>query len=150
MNYFEIFDLPIKFAIDENLLNSVYLKKQKAALLDSKNSDASSMLNSAYDTLSDPIKRAEYFLKLHGHETDISKSPENALAMFSIREKFDALQNDAEREKFFDLLESRIAEFIDELPALENDLDAFHEKFEFISFMHSFLEKVRSNVYSGD
>ncbi len=150
MNYFELFDLPIKFAIDENRLNSVYLKKQKAALVSPDNSETSETLNLAYDVLSDPIKRAEYLLKLHGHETEISQSPENALAMFSIREKFDSLHNDAEREKFFNFLDARIAEFISALPALENDLDAFHKKFEFIAFMHSFLEKVRSNVYCGN
>ena len=147
MNYFEIFDLPVSYSIDEDKLNANYLKKQKV-LYESR--DESSLLNSAYNILSDPIKRAEYFLRLNELTSDISMSSKNALEMFALREKFDSLSDDESREKFCETLEEKISELLESLSALENDLDAFHEKFELILFMHSFLEKVRSNVYSGD
>ena len=151
MNYFEIFGLPVAYSIDEDSLNATYLKKQKALYKNPNQiNDESSLLNSAYNTLSDPIKRAEYFLHLNEHSSEISMASENALKMFALREKFDLLSDDESREKFCETLEEKILQLLESLGALENNLDAFHEKFELILFMHSFLEKVRSNVYSGN
>ena len=151
MNYFEMFDLPATYKIDKEKLNNIYLKKQKELhqkedhfALDNN----SSVLNAAYSTLSHPIKRAEYFLRINGHDTNISRSDKNAMNMFEIREKYEALSDDNSREQFQNLLENRIEKSINTLHSSENNLDKFHEQFEFLSFMHSFLEKVRSNVYS--
>ena len=146
-----MFDLPVCYKIDEKKLNDTYLKKQKELYLkeDQLNleNNNSSVLNAAYSTLSDPIKRAEYFLRINGHNTNISRSDKNAMSMFEIREKYESLSDDNSREQFQNLLENRIEESIDTLHSSENNLDKFHEQFEFLSFMHSFLEKVRTNVY---
>ncbi|WP_440876555.1 co-chaperone HscB [Thalassotalea sp. PLHSN55] len=76
MNYFQLFGIEQGFNIDLNALSAIYQKLQKAVHPDRfAHSSAqeqlvavqkSSTINDAYHTLKDPLKRAEYLLKLRG------------------------------------------------------------------------------------
>ena len=78
MNYFQLFGLAEKFTIDNNQLSEVYQALQKKVHPDrfAHASDQeqllavqkSAMINDAYQTLKNPLKRADYMLKLRGTE----------------------------------------------------------------------------------
>lgn len=76
MNYFQIFGLEPKFAIDANKLAQAYQHLQKSVHPDRFTNapeqeqtlavKKSSMINDAYQTLKNPLKRAEYMLTVRG------------------------------------------------------------------------------------
>ena len=75
MNYFELFSLPVSFTTDEAALKSKYFELQRQYHPDKiglEGAQKSMELNQAYDTLGDPLKRAQHFLALHdidvGHD----------------------------------------------------------------------------------
>lgn len=76
MNYFQLFDIDLVFDIDINQLSSTYQQLQKTVHPD-RFAHASSQeqliavqksaqINDAYQILKEPLKRAEYMLKLRG------------------------------------------------------------------------------------
>ncbi len=78
MNYFQLFDIEISFDVDFNQLSQTYQTLQKAVHPD-RFAHASSQaqllavhksaeINDAYQTLKQPLKRAEYILTLRGVE----------------------------------------------------------------------------------
>ncbi len=78
-NFFELFGLPAGFEVDRSQLDSQYRSLQRefhpdrfAHLSDAeqlKSVQAATHINSAYDALKSPIKRAQYLLSLQGIET---------------------------------------------------------------------------------
>lgn len=82
-NHFEIFGLPTDFIIDLGELRNRYQQLQKvthpdrfANASDSKKRQAmqnSVLLNEAYQTLKDPVTRAQYLLSLRGLKMDVQK-----------------------------------------------------------------------------
>ncbi len=79
-NYFEYFNLPVQFALDLNHLHQAQLALQAELHPDRfvNGSDQekrlsvqkASIVNEAYQTLKDPVKRAHYLLELAGVEKD--------------------------------------------------------------------------------
>jgi molecular chaperone HscB len=151
MNHFELFDIPIAFKLDEALLTRSYLQKQLRFHPDTKNVELNSRdsanINEAYNTLLNPIKRAKYFLKLHGIE-DPNEMPQKLTSeAFVIREKYDSLKSQNDKEKFQKSLSCQVTELIADLCALENNIDEFRKKTIMLSFIGSFLERIKANVY---
>lgn len=80
MNYFEVFSLPEKLAIDTAALEKQFYAMSRRLHPDrfasrpaTEQEEAlrqSSLLNDAYRTLKDPILRTQYLLKLHGVELE--------------------------------------------------------------------------------
>ena len=76
MNYFELFGLEIQFAIDLTRLSTLYQTLQKKVHPDrfahASSQDQmlavkkSTLINDAYQTLKNPLKRAQYLLELRG------------------------------------------------------------------------------------
>ncbi len=76
MNYFEFFDLPVGFHVDEAALRQQYYRKSKqyhpdfytlSTVQHQEEMQALSTLNNeAYKTLADPDRRMRYILELHG------------------------------------------------------------------------------------
>jgi molecular chaperone HscB len=74
--YFEVFDLPPKLRIDAAALERDFYRRSRQLHPDKfanatpeeqeKSLEASSLLNDAYRTLKDPVKRTEYALELEG------------------------------------------------------------------------------------
>jgi molecular chaperone HscB len=79
-NFFEIFSLPISWEIDANALNKKFRALQLTFHPDryaNKNDfekrlavQTASTINQAYETLSSPLLRAQYLLKLEGFDAD--------------------------------------------------------------------------------
>ena len=143
MNYFEIFDLPIEYDTDIDLLTKNYFSLQR-------NSDKQinpSLLNKAYNILKSDIKRAEYFLSLKNISAE-KMSSKLAVQMFEMREKYDSLKNKEKEIEFQKNVKEKIKVLISSLKECEDKLEKFSEIFSELKFLNSFLEKERSDVYS--
>ena len=96
LNYFEIFNLSQSYSIDKAILEQSFLKAQQIYHPDSANSSLqkmrssinSSIINMAYETLVDDVKRACYIAKLW-YNTDIlaeQKTFKNPLLIMDVLE----------------------------------------------------------------
>lgn len=106
-NYFELFDLPVSCSIDDAVLRSKYMSLQRQfhpdryASADSQHRrvavQIAATVNQAHDTLSDPLKRAEYCLTVRGHnvdvETDTSMDTQFLMEQMQWREKLEELSD---------------------------------------------------------
>lgn len=82
MDHFERLGQPRRYALDRDALERAYLERAAAAHPDRVTSDdasrkraameASAAINEAYRTLRDPVKRAEYLVKLGGRDLDVT------------------------------------------------------------------------------
>lgn len=82
-NYFQLFGLPVAFALDASSLQPTWRALQQQWHPDRAASDdaaaqrhalqMTSHLNAAYDTLRDPVRRARYLLELAGHGSDAER-----------------------------------------------------------------------------
>src|SRR5580692_8946851 len=117
MDYFEFLDLPRNLAVDAKDLEKRFyaLSRQLHPDLHSRKSPAereqaeesTAVLNDAYRTLRDPVKRAEYLLKLEGfdigEQTTKDVPPELLEEVFELNmalEEADLPQLEAARQKF--------------------------------------------------
>jgi Fe-S protein assembly co-chaperone HscB len=156
MNYYELFDLPVFYALDKKQLTDVYLEKQALVHPDAQltsgayafpNEKLSIDLNVAYGTLMDPVKRAEYFLALRDMQVD-DISVHYAVEMFAISEEYSALETLPEKLDFQQQLMHQLQEMEKSLMDVENDLTEFRKRVVLLRFISSFLEKVRLDAYN--
>ena len=83
MNYFEFYDIPESFNIDESLVKKKFYEFSKTYHPDFHINETeekqqeilelSTVNNTAYQVLSNPAKRLEYILQLHGHAIEGEK-----------------------------------------------------------------------------
>ncbi|MDR2645691.1 MAG: Fe-S protein assembly co-chaperone HscB [Holosporaceae bacterium] len=149
MNYFEALGIPIRYNIDEDALTRTYLQKQ--ALLHPDVNDAeserSAFLNKAYKILLSPLDRAGYFLEIHKRHSD-NLDAEFTFEAFNLREQYETLESSKDKKSFHDTLSRRIFELVTTLRNLEDNLDEFQKNYGLLRFIASFLEKIKSDVYS--
>lgn len=112
MNYFELFDLPDHYELDSAALAAAYRQLQQqyhpdrfAAASEAERLDAlqhASTINTAYQTLKDPLSRAEYLLALAGldirQEQQTMQDPEFLIQQLEWREELDDLRSAADSE----------------------------------------------------
>ncbi|MDR2158135.1 MAG: hypothetical protein LBO02_02345 [Holosporaceae bacterium] len=148
MNYFEIFEIPVGYRINEEMLLQSYLRKQSAVHPDANGAESaeSARLNVAYRVLLDPIERARHLLEINGKEADKVASDFTS-EMFSWREKYESLTSTREKEIFREKLSTRVSELIDRLYDLENNMDEFEKYYSLLRFVSSFREKIKSDGY---
>jgi len=144
MNYFEVFSLPEKLAID-----TAALEKQFYALSRKLHPDRfasrpaaeqeealrqSSLLNDAYRSLKDPILRTQYLLKLHGVELEEQSKAATDAARESGGEKKQIVPPELLEEVFelnMQLQEMRMAKQMGEdEPELRRDLMTAKDTFD--------------------
>lgn len=145
MNYFEIFGLPVNFNIDEQVLMKIYLQKQREAAMEDSHNAA--LINNAYNTLKNPLKRGEYFLSLHNLE-DRELSSEFTMKMFDLRENYSNLKEEDAKINFQNQLKEKIKSKISKLSLCSGDINRFQEEFLELKFLNSFWEKIKIDVYS--
>ena len=102
-NFFELFELPVSCAVDKKALRARYMALQrqfhpdKYAAADAQHRrmavQIAAHVNQAHDTLSDPLKCAEYCLQLQGvdidAETDSTMDTGFLMEQMEWREKLD-------------------------------------------------------------
>ncbi len=101
-NHFELFGLPVRFALDRQFLHSRYLQLTRATHPDMVGADPekqiaaielSARVNDAFATLSDDLKRAEYILQLRGSSlADVRLAPDTLEKIFELREEMETAQ----------------------------------------------------------
>src|SRR5437660_10327600 len=146
MNYFEVFSLPQKLAIDTVMLEKQFYAMSRrlhpdrfASRPEAEQEEAlrqSSLLNDAYRTLKDPILRTQYLLKLEGVELEEQSKAATDEARATGEQKKQVVPPELLEEVFelnMHLQEMRAAKAMgEEEPELRRDLmtakDAFDEK----------------------
>lgn len=112
MNHFELFDLPVSTHIDNADLQQRYRRLQQALHPDRHAAGSerdkllalqkTSQVNDAYQTLKQPLSRAEYILQLRGidfqHEQKTLQDPEFLMAQMAWRERIESLQANADMD----------------------------------------------------
>lgn len=108
-NYFEYFDQPIQFVLNMDALHAAQLALQAELHPDRfvNGSDQqkrlsvqkASMVNEAYDTLKEPVKRAHYLLELAGIEKNDSQTTSDSsflMEQMSFREEMGECRTNAD------------------------------------------------------
>lgn len=144
MNYFDLFDLPKQYELDEQTLSARYHqllqqfhpdkfvaspeKEQRLAL------QKAAQINDAYQTLSSSLRRAEYLLLIHGvelqNETHTFQDTEFLVQQMLLREELEEISSveisdgsgDSALFDFADKVASSRAQLLQEL------IDALHLK----------------------
>ncbi|BCV37191.1 MULTISPECIES: co-chaperone HscB [Shewanella] len=125
MNYFELFDLTPSFDVDTAELASRYRDLQRAVHPD-KFANASeqqkllaisrtAQINDAFQTLKDPIRRAEHMLALKGvdisHETTTVKDTAFLMQQMEWREALEEIGQGADAQSDIDELDASFAAY---------------------------------------
>lgn len=111
-SYFELFELPERFQVDQNQLSHRFRDLQRTLHPDkfAQQSEQqqrlalqySSFVNEAYQVLSSAVKRAEYLLKLNGVERDqaktLSSDPEFLMQQIEWREAIAEIRSKSDPE----------------------------------------------------
>ena len=138
-NHFELFGLPVRYAIDAKALEAAYRELQRSVHPDrhaGSEDDAAQRLalqaaarvNEAYRTLADPVERASYLLALHGIEA--FAAADTSLSVAFLERQLDrreraSLAGEARDE---DSLEGLLDEVRDEARATETALAALIDR----------------------
>lgn len=125
MNYFELFKFPPAFDIDTALLAERYRELQRAVHPDKFAHDTeqqkllsvqrTAQVNDGYQTLKDPIRRAEHLLSLRGidlsHETTTVKDTAFLLQQMEWREALEDVRHLAVPQDTIDALYESFADY---------------------------------------
>ncbi|WP_299270031.1 co-chaperone HscB [uncultured Psychrosphaera sp.] len=116
MRFFDLFELPVSFQIDSDLLLERYREIQKKVHPDNhaNASDNEKLLsvqrasevNDAYETLKKPLNRAEYMVSEHGfdvrHEQHTIRDGVFLMQQMELREELEELESASDIEAAFD------------------------------------------------
>ncbi|MEI6408402.1 MAG: Fe-S protein assembly co-chaperone HscB [Bacteroidota bacterium] len=128
MNFFEFYQIPVSFQVDEPEMKRIFYRNSKkfhpdfhTLSDDAQQADMlemSSLNNEAYKTLSDPDLRMRYILQLYGLLSD--EQQPNTLPQSFLMDMMDI--NEALMELEFDFEEKRFEEVQHQVQQLENQL----------------------------
>ena len=140
MNYFEFYQLPLRFAIDKEILRQKYFEISKQFHPDfHANSDdekqqeileLSTLNNKAYQTLSDPNKVLEYVLKLHELVSEGAKPSLPAdflMEMMDINERLMEIDNAEQFGEIGAEVAAIEGDMTEELNSLTNDYETLND-----------------------
>ncbi len=127
-NHFELFGLPVGFVLDSQALAERYRELQRAVHPDrfASASDQEQRLalqqatrvNEAYETLRDPLRRAQYLLQLHGIDSDgetaTTRDASFLMQQMELREALAGVRDAADPEAELDALMREIRQMIDQ------------------------------------
>ena len=164
-DYFALLGLARRWQVDRSALERSYLERSRATHPDAfvgKSAaaqrtalEASSRLNTAYSVLRDPVRRAEYLVKLGGVDLDSSDpvrgSPQPSqsflIQMIELRERLAEDDTDAIRDE----IEARAEQAFDEaVAALErNDIPVAARELVARRYYQRFLDEVADAQAEG-
>lgn len=124
MDYFTLFNLPVHFDVDTQALSSRYQELQRqyhpdrfAAASESERLASVSQaatVNDAYQTLKDPLRRAEYLLLLNGidvkNEQQTMHDTAFLMEQLELREELDEIERRKDAEPALSAFRKRVEE----------------------------------------
>lgn len=161
-NYFAIFNLPVAFNIDLNIVAGEFRELQKAVHPDrfAQGSDQerllavqkTSQVNQAYQTLRDPVARAQYMLQLQGvetsAETDTTMDSDFLMEQMEIREAIAEVRDQsdplAELDKLSAVLRSKLASLAENFTS-DFDKKSYEQAREIVRKMQ-FVTKAQAEI----
>ncbi len=154
-NYFEIFDLPVDYAVDMKLLDDRFLDLQKqvhpdrfAAGTDHEKRLAmqwATLVNTANETLRASLPRAIYLLGLRGVEleTNPTLSPAFLMDQIDLREQLESIEEGEGNFEELDSFRRKMQQGINEVQAeFKEALDEDTDKAERLVYQLQFLSKL--------
>ncbi|WP_413110880.1 co-chaperone HscB [Thaumasiovibrio sp. DFM-14] len=170
MNYFELFGLPCDFTVDGNLLSHRFRDLQRQFHPDNFATASerdrllavqkAAEINDAFQTLKDPLRRAEYLLTLHGVELHIERQtmqdPEFLMAQMELREHLEAIPDSVDPEQAlmdFDeevqvLYQQQLAQFVTLLAEQQwTDAADVVRKMKFVVKLQQEVERIEDSLF---
>jgi molecular chaperone HscB len=164
-NHFELFGLPMTFEVDADDLTSRYRELQRRVHPD-KFANASgqerrlslhmtALVNEAFQTLKDPVRRGRYLLSLRGidlgDETDTEMDPAFLMEQMELRENLDEVRQADDPHKHLaelaNQIERRLQDGISEFRrALAEGTPEANKKARNAAREMQFLEKLREEI----
>lgn len=161
-NYFELFDIPVSFEVDQETLSLRYRDLQRAVHPDrfAGASDQekrlsvqqASLINEAYQTLKTPLPRARYLLELNGitlDDNDTSMDPMFLMDQMELRESLAEVRGKqdpfAELNTLRDRIETKERELVGSLRQLFNDGDELEPGKDLVRRMQ-FMQRLLGEV----
>ncbi len=171
-NYFELFGLPATFIVDVSALAQRYRELQ-AVVHPDRYANATpqeqrlslqqaTLVNEAYETLRDPVKRAQYLLAEHGidmrADQETTKDTAFLMEQLMLREELENARNADDPVAVLDDFMGRISTMIKTLVAqmaiqfedgTPEQLDAAREsvrKMQFLNKLHSEAESLEAEL----
>lgn len=161
-NFFTLFGIPLSSEVDTVLLEQKY-KQLQAQLHPDRHVSASdssklavvqqaSIINDAYATLKEPLRRAEHLLQLKGIDTNsytqVGLDKDFLLAQLKLREKLEEMQTQANPEALEAMrhqMEQELASKWNEFSARfdDDDFQAAYQAFRELQFLHKLVEEIR-------
>lgn len=166
-NHFELFGLPVTFELDADDLASRYREMQRRVHPD-KFANASdqdrrlslqltALINEAFQTLKDPVRRGRYLLSLRGvdlgDETDTAMDPAFLMEQMELRENLEEVRRaDNPRKQLVDLanrIEQRLQDGIQQFRRSldEGTPEALKQARNTVRELQ-FLEKMRREIFN--
>ncbi|XDF78227.1 co-chaperone HscB [Aliivibrio fischeri] len=162
MNHFELFGLPNQFELDGGLLSLQFRELQKRFHPDNFATSSerdrllsiqkAAQINDAYQTLKNPVSRAEYILSEQGHdirgEQTTMQDPMFLMQQMELREELESLPSSSDPESaLFDFAENVIAMRKSQLVQLQELLknEAWIEAAQSVRKL-KFIEKLNQEV----
>lgn len=165
MNHFELFRLPCQFELDGSSLSSHFRELQRRFHPD-KFASASerdrllavqnaAQINDAYQTLRDPLRRAQYLLFLHGIDShDEQQTIQDGaflIEQMALREELEEIADSKDASALLFIFDQKVSKFyadlLLELTALLNDqlwseADIRLKKFKFLVKLTQEIERI--------
>ena len=171
-NYFELFGLPVTYIVDSQALSERYRELQRVVHPDRFTSASAqeqrfslqqaTQVNEAFETLKDPLKRAQYLLGLHGINMEIGQETTRDTAFLmeqlELREELEKARSKADPHAALDDLMQRISVMIKQQVAqiavqfetgTDEQLEAAREsvrKMQFLNKLHSEAENLEAEL----
>jgi len=171
-NYFDLFGLPVRFQLDTNELSTRFRELQRVvhpdrfAAADAQSQRLSlqnaTMVNEAFQTLKDPLRRAEYLLRLRGVALDETSStvndPDFLMQQLALREALSEVKAaDDPCGRLDDLLDeidsllrsqvARLAVLLEERSSEQlGDAALAVQKMQFLNKLHAEAEIVEADL----
>ncbi|MUJ22428.1 co-chaperone HscB [Aliivibrio fischeri] len=162
MNHFELFGLPNQFKLDGGLLSLQFRELQKRFHPDNFATSSerdrllsiqkAAQINDAYQTLKNPVSRAEYILSEQGHdirgEQTTMQDPMFLMQQMELREELESLPSSSDPESaLFDFAENVTAMRKSQLVQLQELLknEAWIEAAQSVRKL-KFIEKLNQEV----
>lgn len=162
-NYFQLLQIDPKYNIDPKAMTQSFRRLQsvvhpdkfgnKSSEEQTKSAEWSSLLNKAYATLSHPLKRGEYMLRLEGveiPEKNEAVNPEFLMEIMEKNEKVAEFSTKEEIDKYLDSIQEELKGFYEQLgKSLESrDFNKALDVLTMIRYFNNLEKKLKEKQYT--